>query len=123
VQPFRAAIEARDIDAAVALLSDRVVFHSPIAFTPYQGRDAVAVILRAVGEVFEDFRYVREISAADGADHALVFRARVGQRQLEGCDFLRVGADGAIEELTVMVRPLNAALALAEAMKSRLAVP
>ena len=39
MQAFRAAVEARDMDAAVALLSDRVVFHSPIVFTPYQVND------------------------------------------------------------------------------------
>lgn len=121
MHPFRAAIEARDIDAAVALFSDQVVFNSPIVFTPYRGRDAVAVILRAVLEVFEDFRYVREIGAGDGTDHALVFRARVGERQLEGSDFLHVDGDGMIDELTVMVRPLSGALALAEAMKAQLA--
>lgn len=121
MQPFRAAIEARDIDAAVALLSDQVVFHSPIVFTPYHGRDAVAVILRAVSEVFEDLRYVREIGAPDGAEHVLVFHARIGERQLEGSDFLHLDEDGSIDELTVMVRPLNAALALADAMKAQLA--
>lgn len=121
MQPFRVAIEARNIDAAVGLLSDQVVFHSPIVFTPYRGRDAVAVILRAVFEVFEDFRYVREIGAPDGADHALVFQARIGDRQLEGSDFLHIDEDGSIAQLTVMVRPLNAALALADAMKAQLA--
>jgi hypothetical protein len=120
MHPFRAAVEARDIDAAVALMSDRVVFHSPVAFKPYAGREAVAVILRAVIEVFEDFRYAREIGAADAADHALVFRARIGAREVEGCDFLHRGADGLIDELTVMVRPLNGVLALAEAMKVKL---
>jgi hypothetical protein len=74
-----------------------------------------------VVEVFQDFRYVREIGAPDGADHVLVFRARVGEFELEGSDFLRLGADGSIEELTVMVRPIKAALALAEAMKAKLA--
>jgi limonene-1,2-epoxide hydrolase len=121
VHPFRAAVEARDVDAAVALLADKVVFHSPIAFTPYEGRAAVAVVLRAVIEVFEDFTYTREIGAPDAADHALVFRARIGERQVEGCDFLHRGDDGSIDEFTVMVRPLNAALALAEAMKAKLA--
>lgn len=120
MQPFRAAVEARDMDAAVALLSDQVVFHSPIVFTPYRGREAVGLILRAVVEVFQDFRYVREIGAPDSADHALVFRARVGEFELEGCDFLHLGQDGSIEELTVMVRPIKAALALAEAMKAKL---
>ncbi len=121
MQPFRAAIEARDIDAAIALLAEDVVFHSPIAFTPYRGRDAVGTVLRAVIQVFEDFEYVREIGAPDAADHALVFRARIGERRLEGCDFLHLDENGAIAELTVMVRPLNGALALAEAMKAKLA--
>jgi limonene-1,2-epoxide hydrolase len=121
VHPFRAAVEARDMDAAVALLADRVVFRSPVAFQPHEGRAAVGAILRAVVEVFEDFRYVREIGAPDAADHVLVFRARVGDKEIEGADFLHVGADGAIDELTVMVRPLNGALALAEAMKAKLA--
>jgi hypothetical protein len=107
--------------AAVALLAEDVVFSSPVVHTPDRGRDAVAPILFAVAEVFEDFRYEREIGAPDAADHALVFRARVGRLELEGVDLLHLGADGSIAELTVLVRPLSATLALAEAMKAKLA--
>ena len=121
MHPFRAAIEARDLDAAVALLREDVVFRSPVVFTPYQGREAMRQILTAVMEVFEDFRYVREIGAAGSRDHALVFEAKVGEKQLEGCDFIQLDEDGAIKEFTVMVRPLSATLTLAEAMKARLA--
>ena len=120
VHPFRRAIEARDIDAAVALLREDVVFRSPVVHTPYRGRDAVRPILDAVVMVFEDFRYVREIGADDARDHALVFEARVGDKQLEGCDFIQLDDEGAISELTVMVRPLSAMLTLADAMKARL---
>jgi hypothetical protein len=120
LNPFRSAIEARDIDAAVALLSDDVVFRSPIVFKPYRGRDAVGALLAAVARVFEDFRYVREIGAPDARDHALVFEARIGDKQLEGCDFLHFDENGSIDELVVMVRPLSGALALAEAMKAQL---
>ena len=120
VHPFRTAIEARDLDAAVALLREDVVFRSPVVFTPYEGRDALRLILGAVIEVFEDFRYIREIGADDARDHALVFEARVGDKQLQGCDFIHVDEDGAIDEFTVMVRPMQAMLALAEAMKARL---
>ena len=121
MHPFRRAIEARDLDAAVALLHEDVVFKSPVVFKPYQGREALRLILEAVLKVFEDFRYVREIGADDARDHALVFEARVGDKQLEGCDFIRLDDDGAISELTVMVRPLAATLALADAMKAQLA--
>ena len=120
MHPFRRAIEARDLDAAVGLLREDVIFRSPVVFTPYEGRDAMRQLLQAVMEVFEDFRYVREIGAPDARDHALVFEARVGDKQLEGCDFIALDDDGAIKEFTVMVRPLSAMLALAEAMKAKL---
>ena len=118
--PFRAAVEARDIDAALALLAEDVVFRSPVVFAPYQGRQAVAPILRAFSRVAEDFRYVREIGSPGAPDHVLLFQARVGSRELEGIDFLHTGTDGLIDELVVMIRPLSAALALAEAMKAQL---
>lgn len=121
MHPFRAAVQARDMDAAVGLLSDDVVFRSPVVFKPYHGRSIVAPILHGVSRVFEDFRYVREIGAPDATDHALVFHARVGKIEIEGSDFLHLDEDGLIDELVVMVRPLTAGQALADAMKTQLA--
>ena len=121
MHPFRTAIEARDVDAAVALLSEDVVFRSPVVFKPYRGRAAVGAILAAVSRVLEDFSYVREIGAPNARDHALVFQARVGDKQIEGSDFLHVDENGSIDEFVVMVRPLSGALALADAMKAQLA--
>jgi hypothetical protein len=120
MHPFRAVVEAKDVDGIVALLADDVVFRSPIVFKPYRGRDAVATILSAVVRVLEEFRYVREIGAARAADRAFVFHARVGERELEGCDFIHMNADGLIDDFAVMVRPLTAAVALAEAMGRQL---
>jgi limonene-1,2-epoxide hydrolase len=120
VHPFRRAIEARDLDAAVALMRDDVVFRSPAVFKPYQGREAVRRLLEAVMMVFEDFHYTREIGAADARDHALVFETRVGDKHVEGCDFIQLDEDGAISELMVMVRPMSGMLTLAEAMKVQL---
>jgi hypothetical protein len=119
MHPFRTAVEAWDFEAIPALLADEVVFRSPVAFKPYQGRDMVAAILRGVSRVFEDFRYVREIGAPDGADHVLEFRTRVGETEVHGVDILHTDADGRIDELIVMVRPLSAANALAAAMAAQ----
>lgn len=120
VHPFRTAIEAGDLDAAVALMRDDVVFRSPAVFKPYHGRDAVRVLLQAVMAVFEDFRYVREIGEDGGRDHALVFETRVGDKQIEGCDFIQLDENGAISEFAVMVRPMSGMHALADAMKVQL---
>ncbi|MDT9699935.1 nuclear transport factor 2 family protein [Streptomyces sp. P17] len=116
MQAFREAIEAWDLEAAEALLAEDVVFTSPVVFKPYPGKAITAAILRGVARVFEDFRYVREINDVNGRDHALVFTARVGDREIQGCDFLHLNEDGLIDEFTVMVRPLSAAQALAAAM-------
>ena len=116
---FRAAIEARDLDAVEAMLAQDVVFRSPVGFRPYPGKAITAAILRAVVEVFEDFRYVHEIRDPGGVDHALVFEATVEGLSITGCDFLRYDADGKIADFMVMVRPLRAAEALARQMAAR----
>jgi hypothetical protein len=119
MKAFREAAEARDAAALDALLADDVVFSSPVAHKPYPGRAITAAILRGVLRVFEDFRYEREIVSADGRDHALMFRATVAGKEVHGCDFLHLDEDGRIDDLTVMVRPLSAANALAEAMAAQ----
>jgi ketosteroid isomerase-like protein len=120
MHPFRGALERGDTEGLLELVSPDVVFNSPVVFRPYHGRAALGAVFRAVGRVLEDFRFEREIGAEGASDQALVFRARVGDRELQGCDFLHVGEDGLIDELTVMVRPLSAALALTEAMDTAL---
>lgn len=115
---FRAAAEAGDHSAMVQALAPDVVFRSPIVFKPYEGRDAVGTILAAVAQVFDSFRYVDQLEGEGTA--ALIFEAKVGDRQLDGLDHLRFDENGLVSELTVMVRPLSAALALAEQMRERL---
>lgn len=116
MHPFREAVEARDEAAMVTLLADDVVFTSPVAFKPYHGKPITAAILRAVLRVFQDFHYTREIADANGRDHALVFEATVSGKKVTGCDFIHVNDSGLIDDFMVMVRPLSAANALAEAM-------
>ncbi|MET9619561.1 nuclear transport factor 2 family protein [Streptomyces sp. NPDC006464] len=116
MHPFRKAVENRDTAALEALLAPDVVFTSPVAFKPYEGKAITAAILRGVMRVFEDFTYVREIANPDGRDHALVFTATVDGREIQGCDFLHFDEAGRIDDFTVMVRPLSAAKALSEAM-------
>jgi SnoaL-like domain len=119
--PFRAAVEAQDHDAMVATLAGDVSFHSPVTFKAFEGRDATAHVLAAVLTVFSDFRYTDELQAGDGT-HALIFEAKVGDRDVQGIDILRFDDDGLIDDFTVMVRPLSAALALRDAMGRALGV-
>src|SRR4051794_12467391 len=98
----------------IETLAPDVVFNSPVAFKPFKGRETVGKVLGAVMSTFEDFRYTDELDT-DGV-HALVFRARAGDKEVEGIDLLRLNDDGQIADFTVMVRPLSALIALGEAM-------
>jgi hypothetical protein len=115
---FRAAAEAKDFAAARDLFAEDVVFRSPVVFKPYEGRDALLVILGAVVSVFEDFRYVEQVEGGDAA--MLMFEADVGERSIQGIDILRFDADGRVRELIVMVRPMSGMHALAERMRELL---
>ncbi len=115
---FRAAAEAKDFSAIDDLFAEQVVFRSPVVFKPYEGRDAVAMLLGAVVQVFEDFRYTDQVETGDAA--ALAFTATVGDRELDGIDFLHFDDEGRVNRMEVFVRPMSGVHALAEAMKQKL---
>lgn len=115
---FRTAVERKEMDAAGELLAEDVVFRSPVVYKPYEGRDATMLILRAVANVFEGFRYTDQIETGDAA--VLVFEASVGDREIQGVDLLRFADDGRVRELTVLVRPMSGVHALAERMRAML---
>jgi hypothetical protein len=115
---FRAAAEKKDFSAIEDLFAEEVAFRSPVVFKPYEGREAVAMLLSAVVQVFEDFRYTDQVETDDAA--ALAFSARVGDKELDGIDFLHFDDEGRINRMEVFVRPMSGMHALADAMKRKL---
>jgi hypothetical protein len=112
---FAAAIVGSDPDGLKAALAEDVVFRSPVVFRPYEGRELVGTVLtEGAMNVFSDFRYIQRFEDEDAA--ALVFEARVGDRDVQGLDLLRFDDDGLVKELTVMVRPMSGLRALSNAM-------
>ncbi len=116
---FKSAVERRDLAGASALLAKDIVFHSPVTFHPFIGRDTVSALLELVSETFENFHYTDELRSPD--THALLFRAQVAGRELEGMDLLRFDTDGLIADFTVMLRPLSGLIPFAEAMGAKVA--
>ena len=116
--PFRRAAEAKDLELLTETLREDVVLHSPILFRGFEGRDVVGLVLTQVAATLEDLTYVDEL--AEGDTVCLRFKAKVGDRELEGIDFLELDEDGRVRELTVFMRPLSAITAFNEQMKSRL---
>jgi hypothetical protein len=118
--PFRVAAESKDLELLTATLREDVVLHSPILFRGFEGRDVVSQVLTHVAATLEGLTYVDELSGESSV--ALRFKANVGDRELEGIDFLELDEDGKVAELTVFMRPLSALTRFNEQMKQRLGV-
>jgi SnoaL-like domain len=117
--PFRRAAEAKDLEQMTATLREDVVLHSPILFRGFEGRETAMAVLTQVSQVLEDFRYTDEL--AEDNTVCLRFKARVGDRELEGIDFLELDDEGKVADLTVFMRPLSAVNRFNEQMVERLA--
>jgi len=118
--PFRRAAEAKDLDLLTETLREDVELHSPILFRGFEGREVVSQVLTHVAATLEDLTYVDELH--EGNTVALRFKARVGERELEGIDFLELDEEGRVAVLTVFMRPMSALTAFNERMVERLGV-
>jgi hypothetical protein len=118
--PFRTAVEAKDLDRVVETMREDVELHSPILFRGFEGRDVVIQVLTHVAATLEDLTYVDELHEANTV--CLRFKANVGDRELEGIDFLELDEAGRVAVLTVFMRPMSALTAFNEQMKQRLGV-
>ncbi len=118
--PFRRAAEAKDLELLTETLREDVELHSPVLFRGFEGRDVVTQVLTHVAATLEDLTYVDELHEGDTV--ALRFKAKVGDRELEGIDFLELDEEGRVAVLTVFMRPMSALTAFNEQMMERLGV-
>ncbi len=110
-------------DGLDELLSDDVVFHSPVVHSPQVGKALTKLYLKAAFNVLPGspdtqaatgddakastkFRYVREIVGEH--DALLEFMTEVDGITINGVDLIRFDDDGKIVDFKVMVRPLKA---------------
>ena len=120
--PLRSAVEARDVDAMIGTLAPDVVFRSPLISETFEGRDQVADLFRALADAFlfeGNTRYTDQL--VDGDTAMLVFWVNVNGQPVQGVDLLKHDGEGKIKEMTVFLRPLPGATAVAQALSPRLA--
>jgi hypothetical protein len=124
VERWKAAVAAAEISALESLLAEDVVFRSPVVFAPTTGRGPTTMILAAVTEVFGELRYTHAyLDEPNGVtlQFATTAVADDGRRlDVEGVDIFRLDETGRITSLTVMLRPLSAALAVGARMREQL---
>ncbi|MCR9213397.1 MAG: nuclear transport factor 2 family protein [Proteobacteria bacterium] len=89
------------------LLHDDAIFHSPVVFTPQEGKAKTQMYLTAAFFVFfnNEFRYVREVVGQN--DAVLEFETVIDGITVNGVDMISWGEDGRITDFKVMLRPLK----------------
>ncbi len=114
-------VETRDISALDTLLTDEVVFHSPVVHTPIAGKAMTKLYLTAAfNALFNDsFEYVREIS--DEHNTMLEFTVTINETYVNGVDIIRWNEQGEIVDFKVMLRPAKALDAVKQVMQAQLA--
>ena len=112
-------VSSRDLSGLKEIIHPQATFRSPVAHTPYEGRDALVLALSTVIDVFQDFTYHRQFFTEDGKNATLEFSAHVNGKQLKGVDLITFNEDGLITEFEVMIRPASGLMALGEEMGKR----
>ena len=112
------AFLARDAGAIVAELAADAVFHSPVA--DYEGRDRITAVLGAVIEVVSAPRSSRLVEGS--GETLLAFTAEFAGSPGNGLLLAAGERDGAISDLTLLVRPLATLLNAVDRMKLLLGV-
>lgn len=120
VNVWHKMIESRDIAGLDHLLSDDVVFFSPVVHTPQSGKTVTTMYLTAAYRVFlnDTFRYVREVVGE--YDAVLEFIVEIDGVMVNGVDMLKWNDDGKLTEFKVMLRPLKAVNIIHEKMAAML---
>ena len=120
IRDWHALVEARDMTGLDDLLSDDVVFHSPVVHTPQVGKAITAKYLGAALQVLNNahFRYLREVVGE--RDAMLEFETEIDGVRINGVDIIRWDDAGRITDFKVMVRPLKAINQVHQAMGAML---
>jgi SnoaL-like domain len=105
------AMTARDLDGLLTVYADDVVFNSPVTAVQFRGKEEVAELLTHVLSGFETWE--QTFVLAD--EHQCVFgaRGRIGGRDVELAELIRVDSDGRIAEIVIHGRPLAGVAAIA----------
>ena len=121
IERWENVVKNRDLDLLDQLLSDDVVFESPVVHTPQVGRAITGAYLVAALQVLNspEFRYVRRWLGEQSA--VLEFETRLAGLTINGVDIISWNSEDRINRFKVMVRPLKAINAVHQAMGQQLA--
>jgi len=117
VTAFTVAMQQKNLEAMLNHMAADVVLNTPLIAEPAQGKTAIREIVGPLLALVDAFDF-REIMR--GPEHASsFFKITVGTIQLDGMDYWLLDSAGLIKEMTVLWRPLPAAVAVRDKLLAR----
>ena len=100
-------VRTKNTKGLSSVLADKVVFYSPVVYTPQAGTITLQYLSAAFHVFFnESFRHVRELTGP--RDAVLEFQVEIDGISVNGVDMIRWDDEGKIVEFKVLIRPLKA---------------
>jgi hypothetical protein len=112
-------VAEKDLVALEATLTEDVTIGAPPYWEKLRGRPLVHHLLGRIVHTIEDFTYHREWQ--NERELALEFTGHVGKLDLQGIDLITLDENGSIRNLDVLMRPVNAVIALREVIAPQMA--
>ncbi|MGI9292908.1 MAG: nuclear transport factor 2 family protein [Pseudomonadales bacterium] len=118
IDRWHAYLKQRDDALLDALITDDVVFHSPVVHTPQKGKMLCKMYLQGAISVLgnSSFQYVNEWYSANGA--VLEFSATIDGIVINGVDIIAWNDEQKITEFKVLLRPLKAVNLMHQKMRA-----
>jgi hypothetical protein len=116
-------VEHRDLIELEKLLASDVTMGAPPYWEKLNGRPLVHHLLGLIIHTIEDFTYHREWhdDSRGQGEIALEFSGHVGELNVQGIDLISLNERGEIQNLDVVIRPMNALSALRDVIAPQMA--
>lgn len=116
-------VRDRDLQGLERLLAPDVTMGAPPYWDKLVGRPLVHHLLGLIIHTIDDFTYQREWhdDARGRGEIALEFHGHVGELDLQGLDLITLNERGEIQNLDVLIRPMNALQALRDVIAPKMA--
>lgn len=113
---WKSMIGTGDREKLAQLVADDATILSPAYWAPKQSKEYVMQILGSVNSGTDDFTIQREWVQGDTI--IFEFQASLGEVKMKGVDIITVNDEGKLQQIEVLIRPINALMAMAEHVKS-----
>ena len=120
INTWKSIMKTGNHEKLINIIHDNAIFHSPVVFTPQEGKKKVIKYLSSAVEIFKErnFHYTDNI-LADKIRFYAEFKARFNKIEVNGIDFIKC-ENNLIKEFKVFLRPIKGIEVVWQEMKKKL---